>query len=336
MLEWLQTFLQRALIAPLWPLHEFLSDGHSRYFWLYCVTGILLGAYVHFRRKSDKTYGELMLDADVWASRSAWNDYIVLILGSVIRLTVLSWAFINWKPIAAFVVKTLAWLGVSGTVTDGQAIAAGVALTVALFLVDDFLKFYAHFLMHKIPEFWEFHKVHHSAEHLNFATAERLHPMEVVFTSFTVAIGLGLVNGLFIAFFGDKLTPVTVFGANVLLFATNIVGGVMRHSPMWISFGPRIERWLISPAMHQIHHSGETRHFDKNMGAALSCWDRWFGTIYIPQGGPEIKEYGIGEETRDFRSLKVIYLRPFTESWRLLKARIARALTPAGKVEPAE
>jgi sterol desaturase/sphingolipid hydroxylase (fatty acid hydroxylase superfamily) len=196
-------------------------------------------------------------------------------------------------------------------------------LTLALFLTDDFLKWAVHTTMHKVPELWEFHKVHHSAEELNFLTAERHHPIENVLTSLTVALGFGLVNGIFIAFFGDKLTVQSVFGANIFMVVFNVAGGVLRHSPVWISFGPTIEKWVISPAMHQIHHSGDTRHFDRNMGVSLAIWDRMAGTLYIPKER-EISKFGIGEETTDFRSLGVIYFRPFVRAGQLIKNRLWR------------
>lgn len=334
MLDGLNDLLIRIVAGLVWPVHAFVNEGQSRYFWLYCFTGVVLGFYAHARLNSRRGFAETLFDREVWTSRSAWNDYWVLVLGAVLRFTLLSWAFFNWQPIAAFVAETLGWLGVAGTVTGPAAVAAGIALTVSLFLVDDFLKFYAHLLMHRIPELWEFHKVHHSAEHLNFATAERLHPLEVVFTSLIGVLGIGVVNGVFIALCGQHLTPLTVCGANALLFATNIAGGVLRHSPCWVSFGPAVERWLISPAMHQIHHSEDARHFDKNMGAALSVWDRMFGTLYIPKGADEIRTYGIGAETAEFRSLRAIFLRPFAASWQLLTDRVGRRV--AKPMQPAE
>jgi sterol desaturase/sphingolipid hydroxylase (fatty acid hydroxylase superfamily) len=170
---------------------------------------------------------------------------------------------------------------------------------------------------------------------LNFATAERIHPFEVVLTSLLIGLTFGVVNGLFIGLFGDTLTPITVFGANVFLVVFNIFGGVLRHSPTWISFGPKIERWVISPAMHQIHHSSDPRHYDRNMGGSLSVWDRWFGTIHIPNGR-EIESFGIGEETKDFRSLGVLYFRPFVKSAELLGARLARFKEQRKSRRPAE
>jgi len=326
MFEAISDFLYRLAVSPLWPVYEFLHDGTSRYFWLYCITGFVIAALVHQSYASERTFGDTMFNRDTWASRSALNDYYIVVIGAALRLTILSWVLIKWKPIAAFVVSVLTWLGVTGTVNDSYAFVIGAALTVSLFVVDDFLKFVVHYYAHKVPELWEFHKIHHSAEHLNFATAERIHPAEIVLTTFAVAIGIGVVNGLFIAFFGDKITPFTVFGANVLLVLVNIFGGVLRHSPMWISFGPKVEKWIISPAMHQIHHSDDPRHYDSNMGVSLAIWDRMFGTHYFASDRTEITGFGIGEETRDFRSLKVIYFRPFIRSFELVRDRVRQLL----------
>lgn len=317
----------RALVGAYDPVHDFLFAGSARYFWLYCVTGLVIAAYGYRKHAEAQSFRATLLDDRVWLSKSAINDYIIIAVVPMLRVTVLSGLLLTWKPVSAFVVDTLHGFGVSGSVNDGAAIALGAALTLALFIVDDFLRWLAHYTFHAVPELWEFHKVHHSAEVLNFATAERHHPVEVVMTSALIAVGYGAVNGFFIAVFGDKLTVTSVAGANVLLFAANICGGVLRHSPFWISFGPRVEKWIISPAMHQIHHSNKIEHFDKNLGGSLAVWDRIAGTLHIPRGR-EIEGFGIGAETVDFRSLEVIFFRPFAAAASLLRKRFATAPTP--------
>ncbi len=320
MLDWFNHQITYAVIGALLPVYDFLTNGGSRFFWLYCFTGLVLAAYAYHKHKEVKSFEATLLDPEVWLSTSAINDYIIFVLTPVLRLTVLSWATINWRAVSSFVSSSLETVGVSGGVTDGSAVGLGIVLTIALFLTDDFLRWYVHYTFHRIPELWEFHKVHHSAEVLNFATAERHHPVEVLITAAILTVGYGIVNGIFIGLFGDKLTVTTVAGANIFLFAFNIAGGVLRHSPFWVSFGPRIERWIISPAMHQIHHSNKPEHFDRNMGGALAVWDRMAGTLHVPRGR-EIEGFGIGEETPDFRSLEVIFFRPFTKAAALLRKR---------------
>ena len=54
-------------------------------------------------------------------------------------------------------------------------------------------------------------------------------------------------------------------------------------SHIWLSFGP-LNHIFMSPAQHQIHHSRSDKHRDKNLGVALSLWDKIFGTFYQVKG----------------------------------------------------
>jgi len=334
MLSWINELCDRIVKGGLMPAYDFLVDGRSRYFWLYCASGLLIAAVAWHKTRQAKSFRETLLDHEVWASQSAFNDYIIIVITPIMRLTILSWAAINWEKVRDFVVSTLHAFGVSGAVNDSTAVLLGFLLTVTLFVVDDLLRWTVHYLFHRIPELWEFHKVHHSAEVLNFATAERHHPVEVLATATVLTVAYGVVNGIFIGLFGDKVTITTIAGANAFLFLFNIAGGALRHSPFWISFGPTVEKWVISPAMHQIHHSDKPEHFDRNMGGSLAVWDRMFGTLHIPRGR-EIEGFGIGPETRDFRSMEVIMIRPFVSAWKLLKARFQPAHEPVKPASPA-
>lgn len=324
MLHSITQLVERAALATLWPFHELLKDGKSRYFWLYIVSGMLIAAYLHWRAHKDQPFVETIADRNLWLSQSAINDYLLLVVRPVLMLTVLTWTILNTESIATHVADFLQSVGVNGTVDGSAAIALGLMLTLTLFLVDDFLRFYLHLLFHRVPLLWEFHKVHHSAEVLNFATAERIHPFELIAANTVIALVIGAVNGIFIALFGDTLTVTTVAGANIFLFVFNICGGVLRHSPYWVSFGPVVEKWVISPAMHQIHHSEDQRHYDRNMGGTLAMWDRMFGTLYMTGKEREPITYGLGEETKQWRTFTALMLRPFTQGYVIAKAWFSR------------
>ncbi len=38
-------------------------------------------------------------------------------------------------------------------------------------------------------------------------------------------------------------------------------------------------RIFVSPAHHQVHHSANPKHFNKNFGSCLALWDWMFGTL---------------------------------------------------------
>jgi len=290
------------------PLNNILTSAAIRNYWLFILCGMLILFINGIRKHQLKHDLAVFFSRNTWFSASAQIDYWVIFINPLIKI-------LYFAPIFALLKSFLPWLKTS---LDGQGILSWAPpsyilitlLTVTLFIVDDFLRWWTHYLTHKVPLLWEFHKAHHSAEVLNFATSERFHPVDILFVGIMKTISSISVSAVFFILWGDNLSIHQVFGANILWVIANIFGGPLRHSPVWLRFGDTIERWFISPAMHQIHHSSNPQHYDKNFGGALAIWDRWFGTLYIPKDNEEII-YGIGEETEKFRSLKYLYLNPF-------------------------
>ena len=48
------------------------------------------------------------------------------------------------------------------------------------------------------------------------------------------------------------------------------------------------EYLLISPYQHQIHHSDNPKHFNKNMGSKLAIWDWMFGTLVLSKSASKM------------------------------------------------
>lgn len=295
----------------------FADNPNLRHYWVYVLCGMAIAVLAHRFSGDERSFHSVFFRKDVWRSRSAVMDYAVLVLNPVILVFLLDGLLRTIWALVPLIAGTVAELGATLKAEDGS-VGVAIALTVTLYLVNDFMRWWLHYLQHKVPLLWEFHKIHHSAEHLNFATAERFHPVDAVFSAVGVAFAAVIVNGVFVGLFGQHLTVYQVGGANVLFFASNLIGGVLRHSPAWVSYGPSIEKWLISPAMHQIHHSSDPKHFDKNMGGGLAIWDRMGGTLYVPQGREEL-QFGIGAETADYRTLYGIYLEPLVKAARIFR-----------------
>ena len=58
-----------------------------------------------------------------------------------------------------------------------------MSVTIRLLLLLDIGHYISHYIQHKVPFFWEFHKVHHAAEVLTPVTAFRAHPVESILDS---------------------------------------------------------------------------------------------------------------------------------------------------------
>ena len=129
--------------------------------------------------------------------------------------------------------------------------------------------------MHLNPFLWRFHRIHHSATTLTPITVFRTHPVESLINYCRSSLSLGIISGLFIWSFGQNLQVWDILGVNALGFLFSLLGSNLRHSHIPLNFG-LFERWLVSPAQHQLHHSIDHGHC--NLGSFLSIWDRMSGS----------------------------------------------------------
>ena len=79
---------------------------------------------------------------------------------------------------------------------------------------------------------------------------------------------------------------------------------------MRLSYPTWLEKIFISPFQHQIHHSDNPAHFNKNLGSKLALWDWLFGTLVRSREVGKI-QFGIGQENKDFKSFWQNIYMPF-------------------------
>jgi sterol desaturase/sphingolipid hydroxylase (fatty acid hydroxylase superfamily) len=194
---------------------------------------------------------------------------------------------------------------------------------VAIILVAaEFSYFLGHYLQHRIPFLWELHKVHHSADVLNPLVNTRMHPLGGIFFK-SVVNGLisGVPAGIFIFYFGLTLPEVFLIQEISIKMLTICTLDPLRHSHFPIGFGA-LDRLIISPHMHQVHHSREKAHWDKNFGTNLAIFDWMFGTAYRPAEGEEIKNFGIygysDAALQEYNTLWGAYVAPVVNSVKVL------------------
>jgi len=182
--------------------------------------------------------------------------------------------------------------------------------TVLQLLASELAYWFAHYCFHKIPALWEFHKVHHSAEVMTTLTELRQHPVEIIAFMNLIGLSTGIVFGVMTYVFGPGVRPFTLLNGNIFLMAFLVTYGHLRHTHMWIPFTGFAARILQSPAHHQLHHSANPVHYDRNLGFALAVWDCAFGTLVIPARTREPVVFGLGAETPPFRSALAALIIP--------------------------
>ena len=201
--------------------------------------------------------------------------------------------------------------------------------TLLLFLAWDFSSWLHHYLNHRIPLLWEFHKVHHTAEILTPMTNFRLHPIDTLLYYNMIALALGTTGGLLAFSFGPATDMFALDGTNVIRVAFLFAITPLQHTHVWIPFTGALGRIVISPAHHQLHHSTNPVHFNKNLGSSLAVWDWLFGTLHIPARDRERLTFGIEPVQREHHTAFGAMMQPVVEVF-------AKALPGGGRTAPAQ
>lgn len=172
-----------------------------------------------------------------------------------------------------------------GTPELGARLDQPVAMVLAAFVsfaLGDFALYWTHRIFHRYPFLWRAHRMHHSPEILTPLTAFRFWPQEQIVHMGGSALLNGFGLGLVATVFGARVSPITLLGVNAFSLVWNLAFANLRHSHVALPFPRWLSYILVSPHMHQVHHSVEERHHDRNFATVFALWDWMFGTLYIP------------------------------------------------------
>jgi sterol desaturase/sphingolipid hydroxylase (fatty acid hydroxylase superfamily) len=183
--------------------------------------------------------------------------------------------------------------------------------SLLVFLAYEFGYWMDHFFSHKIPFLWEFHKVHHQAEALSPATNFRVHPVDTMVFSNILCLTMGPANGALVYAFGLPFEQASMFGYFSILTFFAYVVVQLQHSHVWIPFTGIWGKIFVSPAHHQIHHSSNPIHFDRNMGSCLAIFDWMFGTLHLPTRLREKLTFGSESDVKDPHTLVEGLINPY-------------------------
>lgn len=272
-------------------------------------------------------------------SPSVRADLWYLVLATFVFGAIVAWALLSYHLVSNAVVNSLVW-GFGATAPTGLPdVVTRTTLTIALFLAYELAYWFDHYLSHRVPILWEFHRVHHEATVLTPLTIFRIHPVDGWIHANITALLVGITNGVVNYLFGTATHLYAIADANLILVLFVHAYIHLQHSQFWIPFSGRLGRVFLSPAHHQVHHSADPAHFNKNLGSCLAIWDWLFGTLYVPGKQPEKLTFGVaaepGEEGR-VHSVARGLVMPFGRALRPLRPLLAprRQAAPAGTAEP--
>jgi len=279
MLNWIfqivAVILDQACHVLMYPF-----DPSNRIYWLYLVSSAIVSFFVYrsIKAKAEHhtpfdiesasgSYLQFLFPKSVWSHPSAWLDLrymlfhrtleAILLLGVKGLVTAFSYRLASGGQSFTDMVQQERLT----TVTDW--VVGGVYMLIAAFLLD-FLAWFMHFLQHKIPVLWQFHKVHHSAEVMHPISNFREHPIDNLFYSLGLGIGYGLIYAVAVRFLGFVPSLPSFLGIPILMFLFNLIGYNLRHSHVWLRWPGSWSIVFPSPAHHHVHHSCHPTHIDKN------------------------------------------------------------------------
>lgn len=290
-------------------------EVHKSWLWLLAAVALVDLLYRLWSRPTSESFWSCPSLRRIYSHRSAVVDYKYFLFSMILVQPFALSAMVFGSAGA----RTLtAWLGPGPGWTPG--FGSLVAFTLAAMLLFDIGHYINHYLLHRIPALWEFHKVHHSAEVLTPISTYRAHPVESLIANLfeTPMSALGLA--VFYYLYGTDRSMTAFAGFNII-YAVGFLVSNIRHSQIWISYGPLAEYILSSPAQHQIHHSRAARHIDKNFAQYFSFIDWACGTLYVPQGEEQL-EFGLhGEHDPEMDTLRGVLWAPLKRAAALLKPK---------------
>jgi sterol desaturase/sphingolipid hydroxylase (fatty acid hydroxylase superfamily) len=173
--------------------------------------------------------------------------------------------------------------------------------TAAAVLLLDYTLYIWHFLTHRIPFLWRFHKVHHADRNLTASTAFRFHFGEIAI-SVIFRAGQILVIGV---------SPQAFNIWQKLLFSSVC----FHHSNLRLpkELEEKLQKLIMTPRLHGIHHSARDEEMNSNWSSGLTVWDYLHGTFRNDVSQSEIT-IGISEFRAEKEvTIEKMLLAPFNK-----------------------
>jgi sterol desaturase/sphingolipid hydroxylase (fatty acid hydroxylase superfamily) len=276
--------------------------------WLAVYVLVALCVYLQSERRRNtpllRGFVRYLVPRELYTHRSARADYLYFIVDKILFVAALGTLAVSGSWVTEELLETFP------VEIEPQRAWASAFITFAAFIAFDFAAFLWHFLTHRVPVLWAFHRVHHAVEVLTPISNYRDHPVDSLGRSLFQGVFVGVVQAA-VQHLAPSARPLQVAGENVL-YVPFFVFANARHSHVWLGFGQFWSRIFSSPAQHQCHHGTAPHHIDVNYGLVLSIWDWLGGTLYVPRRKEQVR-YGLAGEERPFPTVLSMYLRPFAD-----------------------
>lgn len=141
--------------------------------------------------------------------------------------------------------------------------------TALAFVLLDYTLYLWHVLTHRVSWLWRFHLIHHIDLDLDASTALRFHAGEMAIS---------------VAWRAGQVILIGVSPLALSMWQTGLLLSILFHHSN-VRLPIETERWLnrilVTPRMHGIHHSIVRAETDSNWSSGLTVWDWLHGTLRL-------------------------------------------------------
>ncbi|MDF3820613.1 sterol desaturase family protein [Leptospira sp. 96542] len=230
---------------------------------IYFVLILVELVYVRIKRKDFYHYEDSIVDLSLGVLSRIFDGLILL---GIVATYQYLYSFFGWGK------ENLNWI------TNPNSSVHWVVLFILL----DFLFYWAHRFSHEIKILWASHVVHHSSEEFNLTVALR--------QSFVRNIGIGIFY-LPLAVFGFPVVSYLIIDALNRTYQFFVHTRAIGKLPAWF------ESIFVTPSHHRVHHAMNPEYIDKNYAGVFIFWDKLFGTFKEETVPPR---YGLVTQLRNF------------------------------------
>jgi len=316
----------------------FSTGSHFSLSSLACALGIAVAVLALRRFKKNrrlrlKAIMRALFPRRITTSPSTYADLGFVFFNVFVFSLVLGWAVLSYQFVSNGIIALLvAALGPVQPTSLSDIVSRSI-ITVTLFLAYELGYWLNHYLSHRVPVLWEFHRVHHTATVLTPLTNFRVHPVYTWIFANILAVCTAIANGLASYLLGKTAYQYALSDSNIILVLFIHTYVHLQHSQLWISFPGLWGRLFMSPAHHQVHHSTNPDHFNKNLGSCLAVWDWMFGTLYVPGRDAERLSFGVDPSDTEVHTITGCYVTPVRRAAAHIKEMLGRQVPPLAPLQ---
>ncbi len=169
------------------------------------------------------------------------------------------------------------------------------ALWILAFIFWDFLFYWLHRTHHFFKILWSIHVVHHEGEHYSLSLGIRnsWYSSLSSFPYFVIMAILGFPLEIFVSV------------SSIHYFIQFYNHNSLVKKSFWL------EKIMITPAHHRVHHGRNQPYVDKNFGGTFVFWDKLFGTFQVEENENPVV-FGINDSTNSLNP-QIINNIPFAK-----------------------